>query len=101
MNKTFLFTILLIFTISLGGPAFSQDTVLSKVKTGNGFHSTDFRISDGILTVYLPSDMTVNETASGTMILKGSSDPNGFNQIMSKYNLVVENQNVDIIGIPP
>jgi len=98
MYRIILFSILILFTLSLGNTSFSQVTDLSKVSTGNGFHTTDFNIPEGVLTVYLPSDMTVNEAASGTVILRGSTDTKSFNQINSKYNLVVESQNVEFIG---
>ena len=98
MFRIILFSILILFTISLRDNSFSQDAGLSKVSTGNGFATTDFNIPEGVLTIYLPSDMTVNETASGTVILKGGPNQDSFNQILSKYNLVVESQNVDVIG---
>ncbi len=96
MYKTFLFLIL--FAISLGDPAYSQDTILSKVSTGNGLLTTDFNIPEGVLTVYLPSDMTVAETVSGTVVLRGNTAQNNINQIISKYNLVAESQIVNLNG---
>ena len=96
MYKTFLFLIL--FAISLGDPAYSQDTILSKVSTGNGLLTTDFNIPEGVLTVYLPSDMTVAETVSGTVVLRGNTAQNNINQIISKYNLVAESQIVNFNG---
>ena len=96
MYKTFLFLIL--FVISLGDPAYSQDTILSKVSTGNGLLTTDFNIPEGVLTVYLPSDMTVAETVSGTVVLRGNKAQNNINQIISKYNLVAESQIVNFNG---
>jgi len=96
MYKTFLFLIL--FAISLGDPAYSQDTILSKVSTGNGLLTTDFNIPEGVLTVYLPSDMTVVETVSGTVVLRGNTAQNNINQIISKYNLVAESQIVNFNG---
>jgi len=98
MYKTFLFSILIIFPISFEDPAYSQDVVLSKVSTGNGLLTTDFNIPEGVLTVYLPSDMTVAETVSGTVVLRGNTAQNNINQIISKYNIVAESQIVNLNG---
>jgi len=92
MYKIFLYSILIIFTFFLNGSAFSQDAALSKVITGNGLHTTDFNIPEGILTVYLPSDMTVAENASGTFNLKEINAQGSLNQVLTKYNFVVESQ---------
>jgi len=98
MYKTFLFSIVILFALSLGDPAYSQDAILSKVRTGNGLLTTDFNIPEGVLTVYLPSDMTVAETVSGTVVLRGNTAQNNINQIISKYNLVAESQIVNFYG---
>lgn len=98
MPRTFLYLILLIFTITYSDYSNSQDVGLSKVNTGSGLHTTDFNIEEGILTIYLPSDLTVAENASGTMYLRSIGAQSNISQVKSKYNLVVESQAVDING---
>ncbi len=98
MYRKFLCSILILFTFFVSSPGFSQDTGLSKVTTGSGLHKADFNIPEGIVTVYLPSDMTVSESASGSVSLKGNTAQTSINQIFSKYNLVVESQVVNIEG---
>ena len=98
MLRTFLYLILLISTITYSDYSNSQDAGLSKVNTGSGLHTTDFNIEEGILTIYLPSDLTVAENASGTMSLRSIGAQSNINQVNSKYNLVVESQAVDING---
>ena len=98
MYKTFLYSVLLSLSFSFVTPGYCQDAGLSKVSTGNGLHTTDFNTLEGVLTVYLPSDMTVAESASGSVILRGNSPQSSLNQIFSKYNLVIESQIVNVTG---
>ena len=98
MYKTFLYSILIIFTFAIADSVYSQDAVLSKVKTGSGLNTTDFVIPEGVLTVYLPSDMTVAESVSGTLILKGNTPQSSIGQLTSKYNLVAESRIVPLNG---
>lgn len=98
MYKNFLYSILIIFTFVIADSVYSQDAVLSKVNTGSGLNTTDFLIPEGVLTVYLPSDMTVAESVSGTILLKGNTSQNSIAQLTTKYNLVAESQIVPLIG---
>ena len=98
MLRTFLYSILLLFTITYSDYSNSQDDGLSKVNAGSGLYTTDFNIEEGILTVYLPSDLTVAENASGTINLRSIGAQRNINQVISKYNLVVESQAVDFNG---
>lgn len=98
MYKTFVYSLLVLITILFAANSFSQDSGLSKVSTGNGLHTTDFNLPEGVLAVNLPSDITVAESASGSVFLRGGNSPNLLNQIFSKYNLVVESRIVNITG---
>ena len=98
MYKSFLYSVLLLISFSVVTAGYCQDAGLSKVSTGNGLHTTDFNTPEGVLTVYLPSDMTVAESASGSIFLRGNSPQSSLNQIFSKYNLVIESQIVNVTG---
>ena len=84
--------------------AFSQpvENKISEVNTGSGLHSTDFKTKLGVLTIYLPSDLTVTEPASGTVSFKknksGTQDNIGINEVFTSYKLIVENQPVELTG---
>ena len=98
MFRTYLYSILIIFTFIISTSAFSQEASLSKVITSSGLHTTDFNIPEGVLTVYLPSDMTVAESASGTVSLKEIGGQSSLNQVLTKYNFVAESQVVAVNG---
>jgi len=98
LNFIILFLILSTFT------AFSQsvENQLSDVVADSGLLKTDFNTKSGVLTIYLPSDMTVTEPASGTVSFKkktaGAGDISGLNELFSSYKLIVENRPVELQG---
>ena len=68
----------------------------------SGLHNADFKSSLGTLTIFLPSDMTVGETVSGTVNFKkyqiGIEENIGLSQFFKKYTINVENRPLDITG---
>ena len=100
MFRIYLISFALIFSL-MTAVSHSEENQLSKVRTGDGLHTADFKTKLGILTIYLPADMTVTENATGTLSFKskpGSSQSPGLNEFLSNYKLIVENRPAEING---
>ncbi|MGI9534747.1 MAG: hypothetical protein ACR2NW_07335, partial [Thermodesulfobacteriota bacterium] len=97
---TFIFFLFIFSTIT----ALSQtvENQISKINTGSGLHTADFKTKLGVLKIYLPSDLTVTEPASGTVSFKkhksGVKDNIGINDVFTSYKLIVENRPVELTG---
>ena len=96
--------IIFIYLFLVTGSVYSQnfDNSLRRVNSGSGLHNSDFKSSLGTLTIYLPSDMTVGESVSGTVNFEkfqiGIEENVGLAQFFAKYTINVENRPLDITG---
>ncbi len=101
------FSVLFLTLFSYFSPVFSQggtnfESGITGVKTGSGLHVASYKVTNGQLKVYLPSDMAVGERVSGSVEFEfydlGSGELVSRNFNISDYSLVIENRILDLSG---
>lgn len=76
--------------------ALATQPILGTTSFRNGLQSTEFKLPEGTVTVYLPADLTAGDTVSGTVI----AVPNGNGDVAGKNQGTLSGLVVTVAGEP-